>query len=364
MYLKYHTLDTLNVLSKQRFRFIGSKFQLLPNIYIELAKRNLINKGNVFFDAFSGSAIVGAFFKKDFKIVSCDNLYFSYVLQNTLIVLNEIPTFEKLRKTINVHNIDDICNYLNSLPGREGFIYKNYTPASKELCGLERKYFSTSNGKKIDAIRTQLEIWHKSNIINKYEFYYLLTCLLFAVQKVANIAGTYGAFNKFWDKRALKPLLLKPITPIHSNFKHKAVYDDVFKVIDCIEGDISYLDPPYNSRQYIANYHLLETIAKYDSPNIKGVSGIRNYSLKEKSPFCSKKKAKSSLLNLCSKLKFNYVVISYNNEGILSAKDIEEVLLNASFRDIDLVKFPHRRFNSNRKGEKQIVYELLFIGRR
>ena len=364
MLLEKHILDNLNVLSKQRFRFIGSKFPLLTKIYTELAKRNLINKGNIFFDAFSGSAIIGAFFKKDFKIVSCDNLYFSYILQNTLIVLNEIPAFEKLRKTINVQDIDDICTYLNSLPGKEGFIYKNYTPASRELCGFERKYFSISNGKKIDAIRIQLETWHRNNIINKHEFYYLLTCLLFAVQKVANIAGTYGAFNKFWDKRALKPLVLKPIIPIHSNFKHKAIYNDIFKVIDFIEGDISYLDPPYNSRQYIANYHLLETIAKYDFPKIKGVSGIRNYSLDEKSPFCSKKKAKSSLLNLCRRLKFNYVVISYNNEGILSIKDIEEILLNSSFRDIDLVKFPHRRFNSNRKGEKQKVYELLFIGRR
>jgi len=74
---------------------------------------------------------------------------------------------------------------------------------------VERKYFSPKNGAKIDAIRIKIEEWFKEGYISDDEYFYLLTSLLLAVQKVANISGTYGAFNKFWDPRAYKPLTLK-----------------------------------------------------------------------------------------------------------------------------------------------------------
>jgi len=359
-----HINGILKELSKQRFRFIGSKYGILPFIYKELKKRNILEDSKIFFDAFSGSAIVGSFFKKNLSIISNDTLYFSYVLQNALIVLNDIPEFSILKNKLpRIFSVEDIIHYLNNLPGKEGFIYKNYTPASYEIWGFERKYFSEDNGKKIDAIREQIEEWFKEKIISQSEFFYLLSCLLFSVQKVANISGTYGAYNKFWDKRALKAIRLIPFTPIKSNFNHRAFCKDILKLAKEIKGDIVYLDPPYNSRQYIANYHLLETIAKYDQPNIKGISGIRDYS-SEKSPFCSKKKAKQALYEVCKVLDFKYIVVSYNDEGILKSEDIYEVLIKSSFKNIEVIRIPYRRFKSSSKTSKRIVNELLFIGRR
>lgn len=346
------------------FRIIGSKYNTLFDIYKLLKKENV--KGNSFFDVFSGSGVVGRFFKKMYSIISNDNLYFSYVLQRGLIEINNIPSFSNL----NLNNLSSeprkriyqILNYLNTLEGIEGYIYKHYTPASKYIDGIERKYFMLKNGMKIDAVRTKIEEWFEKGCILEDEYFYLLTSLLIAVQKIANISGTYGAFNKFWDPRAHKPLTLKYIEVIPSKFTHIAYNEDIFNLLDRITCDIAYIDPPYNSRQYIANYHLLETIAKYDNPKIKGKTGIREYGNREKSVFCSKEEVRNAFLKLLTELKTKYVVISYNSEGLLSKNQIIQILEDRGIKKIRFYEIPYRRFKSNNYSKKNRVSEYLFIG--
>jgi len=347
-------------------RVIGSKYNVLNNILRVIKEEKIV--GKTFFDVFSGSAIVGRYFKKMFSIVSNDSLYFSYVLQRALIVLNQYPAFSNLKVLDNLSSeprerVFQVLEFLNKTEGKEGFIYNHYTPASKSLDGIERKYFSETNGKKIDAIRTKIEEWFNSGEINEDEYFYLIASLLLAVQKVANISGTYGAFNKFWDPRANKPLTLKFIDVIDSEFIHQAFNKDSFELLDKISCDIAYIDPPYNPRQYIANYHILETIAKNDNPKISGKTGIRRYSEKEKSVFCSKKTVAPALLKLLSDIKARYVILSYNSEGLLSKEEIFEIFKKSKLEDIKFYEFPYRRFKSNHNSRKSEVKEYLFVGK-
>jgi len=347
-----------------QFRIIGSKYNILPDIYRILEKENI--EAYSFFDVFSGSAVVGRFFKKMFSVISNDNLYFSYILQRALIVINKCPSFSNL----NFDNIPKdpkervyrILHYLNNLKGVEGFIYRHYTPASKDADGVERKYFTTENGMKIDAIRIQIQEWFENGYISEDEYFYLLASLLLAVQKIANTSGTYGAFNKFWDARSYKPLTLRYIEIIPSKFNHVAYNEDIFDLLEKVTCDIAYIDPPYNSRQYITNYHLLETIAKYDNPKIKGKTGIREYGDQERSVFCSKKGVQDAFFKLVKGLKAKYIVISYNSEGLLSKNQIIQILDEGGLRDIRFYEIPYRRFKSNNNSRKNIVGEYLFIG--
>lgn len=348
------------------FRIIGSKYNILFDIYKVLRKEKI--SGRSFFDTFSGSAVVGRFFKKMFSIISNDNLYFSYVLQHALIVINKYPDFSNLNlRSLPKHpkkRIYKILEYLNHIEGIEGFICKHYTPASKNIDGIERKYFSIKNGMKIDAIRMKIEEWFRSGCISEDEYFYLIASLLLAVQKVANISGTYGAFNKFWDPRAYKPLILKFIKVIPSNFTHRAYNENVFNLLEKVTSDIAYIDPPYNSRQYIANYHLLETIAKYDNPKIKGKTGIREYGNKERSVFCSKKRVRDAFLKLLMELRAKYIIISYNSEGLLSKDQIIQILKDCKIKEIKVYEIPYRRFKSNNTSKKTMVNEYLFVGRK
>ena len=206
------------------FRFIGSKHYNLINLLSVIEKENI--NGDNFLDVFSGSASVSIYFKKLYDIVSNDNLYFSYVLQRSLVMLNDYPKFLGLDNVISNGSSDDLLkttlDYLNNINTYQGFIYRHYTPASLEYDNIERKYFSEYNGSKIDAIRIEVENWMKESLINQDEYYYLLAALLFAVQKVSNISGTYGAYNKIWDPRSKKNLNLKPIQIITSQHNHRA----------------------------------------------------------------------------------------------------------------------------------------------
>ena len=101
-------------------------------------------------------------------------------------------------------------------------------------------------------------------LINENEYFYLLSSLIESIPFVSNIAGTYGAYLKHWDKRALKKLELVKLDVVENHKKNKCFNVDANELIHKISGDILYIDPPYNSRQYVPNYHILQTVAKYD----------------------------------------------------------------------------------------------------
>lgn len=85
------------------------------------------------------------------------------------------------------------------------------------------------------------------------------------------------------------------------------------------------MDPPYNQRQYSANYHVLETIARYDNPILKGKTGMRDYS-NQKSKYSIKREVKKTFEDLIMNADAKYIFLSYNNEGLMSFEEIREIM--------------------------------------
>jgi adenine-specific DNA-methyltransferase len=349
-------------------RFIGNKENILENIYSVVFSTGIM-KGS-FCDFFSGTANVGRFFKeKGFKIMSSDLLYFSYVLQKAYIDNNTQPTFKKLFEkgiisdsiSLLPNNLNSVIDYLNSLRGIQGFIYSNYTYEGTKTCLHHRMFFTPENGKCIDAIRTKIEEWRDKNLIDDNEYYVLLACLIETVPYYANISGVYAAYLKKYDPRAIKRIILRPIKIYESEKKHLVYNNNSIDLLEKINTDILYLDPPYNQRQYAPNYHLLETIAKYDNPTIKGVAGLRDYS-KQKSDFCNKDKALSALEKIVRNARYKYLLLSYNSEGIMPQKSIKSIL--KKYGDVKLVEIDYRRYKSNNNGDskhKKTIQEQVYL---
>ncbi|EAH9986524.1 DNA adenine methylase [Campylobacter upsaliensis] len=343
-------------------RFIGNKEKLAPIIYDFLQKCGAIQKGEQsFFDVFSGSVSMGKFFRqKGFKVYSSDMLYFSYVLQKAYLEY-ESPSFEKLllekqalqSSTFFNTPYEKVLNFLNSLQGAKGFISTHYAPSLTNA----RMYFTQENAQKIDAMRLQIEQW--KNHINDNEYFILLATLLESVSLFANVAGVYAAFCKNWDKRALKPFMLRPIE-FSQGIKGECFCGNSIKILQNFKKsvDILYLDPPYNQRQYAPNYHLLETLAKYDNPNIKGVAGMREWG-EQKSLFCNAKTALIELQNFAKLPCYKTLVLSYNSDGIMDKNSIFKLL--ESFGKVSFCEIPYRRFKSNAKVQKSGVFEYLWV---
>lgn len=337
-------------------RYIGGKTLLCDDIY-NIIKNNTTDVKSII-DIFAGSGAVSNYFKEqNFKIYTNDILYFSYAISRGTINLNKEPLFKNLK-------ITDPIDYLNNLFFSETefsledcFIYKNYSP--NENC--KRMYFSNENAIKIDIIRITIEKWYNEQLINEDEYFYLLASLLLAVPFVSNITGTYGAYLKFWDKRALKNIVLEKPKIIPSKIKSKSYNLDFVDCLNEVSADLLYADPPYNSRQYLPNYHVLETIAKYDYPTIHGTTGIREYET-QKSDFCQKSKVKHAFESLIKNAKVRYVLISYNNEGLLSTDELTDICKKYS-KDgtFQLIEKNYRRYKSKIASENDGLKEQFYF---
>ena len=277
-------------------------------------------------------------------------------------MLNFIP--KQNTENLFSYPLEIVAGYLNTLEGVEGFIYKNYTPAGTKDLSQPRMYFIDDNGKKIDAIRQQIENWKSEDLISETEYFILLACLIETIGFYSNIAGVYAAFHKTWDFRALRPLELRTIQFVDNHQKNIVYNDDSMNLLDKINVDILYLDPPYNERQYAPNYHILETIAKYDEPKLRGVTGMRDYS-SQKSRFCNPTTALEDLNKIAKEAKYNFLVLSYNSEGIMPSEKILDIL--KQYGTVKLEQFEYARFKSNNNGlarTKKTVFEQLYILKR
>lgn len=312
--------------------YIGSKLSLLK--FLEESINKVVNTNSrVFCDLFAGTGAVGSYFKKKgFKIIANDIQYYSYVLNKHYIGNHRVLKFEGLVKSMPalknvklVERKDVVCNYLSSMAGVEGFIYKNYCHGGAKSTKEQRQYFSDENGKKCDAVRQKIENWKNKKLITDGEYYFLLASLIESIDKSANTASVYGAFLKQLKKSAQKIFALKPAELIINDQDHHVFNEDINKLIKKVKGDVLYLDPPYNQRQYATNYHILETIAKYDNPSIHGKTGLRDYE-DQKSAYCSRSKVKQTFKNLIDNANVKYIFLSYNNEGLMTPADIKEIM--------------------------------------
>ena len=323
--------------------YIGSKYSLMNFLTETITTVAGTDTNKTFADLFAGTGVVGRTFKQNgYRVIANDIQHYSYVTNKHFI--ENIPPLDV-----------SIVEYLNALKGTEGFIYKNYCAGS----GSGRNYFTDQNGMKCDSIRIELERLKNSGEINEAQYYYLLASLINSIDKYANTASVYGAFLKHVKKSAQKEFELELLPIIDGDRRSKVYNEDIAELITRISGDILYLDPPYNERQYCANYHVLETISRYDSPELKGKTGLRDYK-SQKSDFCSAKTVVDAFEHVIKHADFQYIFLSYNNEGLMPFDTIRGVM--EKYGAYEMFCTDYRRFkadtdeNRNHKSDKTVEF--------
>ena len=111
-----------------------------------------------------------------------------------------------------------------------------------------------------------------------------------------------------------------------------------------------YLDPPYNARQYGANYHLLNTIAEYKPFIPRGKTGLREYL---RSLYCSRRSALPSFESLIRDAQFKYIFFSYNNEGLMSLQDIRSIM--GKYGHYDMVSQQYHRYRADKEDKRNHI---------
>ena len=298
-------------------RYLGNKTKLLNFIENVMEKHNIT--GETFADLFAGTGAVGDYFKEKYCIISNDYMFFSKILNKAKLLNNTTPKFEIFVEKYRISPFEWL-NMKKYVPQENYFIYKNYTPVG------DRMYITEKNAVKIDGMRLDIEEFYNNGIIDEKEYSFLLASLIESVTKVSNTSGTYQAFFKFWESRALKDFVLEPLDMNETNSvdPNNRIFDeDTNLLVRHISGDIAYIDPPYTTTQYTNSYHLLETVARYDYPEIFGKTGRRKK--RRLSGYSNKEKAIIEFEDLFRQLDFEHVLISYSNQSIIPIDELVDL---------------------------------------
>jgi len=308
--------------------YIGSKKYLLDFIGNTIEKEVNSLEDKVMCDLFAGTGVVGEYFKnKVKKVISNDIEPYAYT-----IIYNKIKNSTKF----SLKKIE--------FSPKKGFIYEHYA--------VKRNYFTKENAQIIDGIRE----WIEKTELSEDEYHFYLASLIFSADRVANTTGVYGYFLKNTKFMAKTKLKILPHEFISSNNEHEVYNKDANELIKYIKGDILYLDPPYNHRQYGLNYHILNTIVKNKEFNPRGKSGFDNYL---RSDYCKKTKVEKVFENLIEKAKFKYIFLSYSSDGILDKETIKIIM--SKYGEYKKIQCMHPRLRVNKKSKNGQVVEYLHI---
>ena len=388
-------------------RLIGNKTKLLGEIDDFLTQQGLgdPSEGLSLIDIFSGTSSVGRYFKsKGFRVLANDRLSMCYAQAVAQVEVSAYPPLAAWRKSENRlvsagefrERVDTWITAANTAVGpdengrderkselrtnacrplaefiyflneeiepREGLIYRSFCPSGP----AGRAYFTDENGQRIDGILHYLRCAYRTEVLTKQELYLALAVLIDAADRVANISGTYGAYLKKMQSNTSKPLRLDVPHVVESSLQHKAYRSDANELIRKLKGDVLYVDPPYNHRQYAANYHVLEIIAEYHEIEdlsgyeacLYGKTGLRPYE-ELKSLYCvrpSRRATQGNVFSVMSDLilssRATHVLVSYNEEGLLSREELGTILARFAGEraynfDEQMREVQYRRFRSD-----------------
>ena len=269
-------------------RYLGNKYSLSD--FIRKTVDDNCKGVNIVIDIFSGTGAVANTFK-DKRLITNDLLYSNYISNYAWFGYEKYSS----KKIIKL-----IYNYNQVVTKENNYMRKNFADT----------FFSADDCSKIGFIREDIETKYRNREINFKEYAILITSLLYAMDKIANTVGHYDAYRR--NIEFGKPLTLNILLPEENINSNNVCYNlDANELIKTIQGDLLYLDPPYNSRQYCDAYHLLENVARWEKPEVYGVARkMDRASLK--SEYCMTTAAKA-FEELIEKADTKYILLSYNN---------------------------------------------------
>lgn len=326
-------------------RYLGNKTKLLSFIDSVLSKYDI--QGENFMDMFAGTGSVADHMKGRYEVYANDYMKFSSILSEAKVTNARPPKFERFLETYSTNPYE----WLNSReyePGPQRFIHLTYSPAGG------RMYFTEENALRIDGIRLDIENLYKDHVLSQAEYSYLIASLMESALKVSNTTGTYQAYLKFWESRALKTFRIEPLEMESSDLAsdaNQAYCCDTNELARRTSGDIVYLDPPYTATQYANMYHVLETIARYDSPEVFGKTGRRKS--RTLSGYSNAHKAIVEFEDLFRQLDYEHVLVSYSSQSIVPLDQLTELASKfAVDGEVHVEKADYREYASNNQSYK------------
>lgn len=302
-------------------KYLGSKRRLVTELGSVLAAAGAHSA----LDLFTGTTRVAQeFCQHGAAVTAVDTAAYSEVLAQCYVELDAAE--------VDPAEVNEALDRLMALPDRRGYV--------TEVFCEKARYFHPDNGVRIDAIRQGIDELYADHRLRPV----LLTALLEAADRVDSTVGLQMAFLKTWAPRALRPLKLK--APVLTPGRGRAIRGDALQVVDELDAvDLAYLDPPYNQHRYFTNYHVWETLVRWDAPEYYGVACKRADARSDetRSRFNSRRQMPAALADLIGRVKADVVVVSFSNEGFVPLSDLVDMCERRG-NPVTVLAFDTRRY--------------------
>ena len=303
-------------------KYLGSKRRLVP-VLGAMAEAAQVETA---LDLFTGTTRVAQEFKRRrIEVTAVDLATYSKVLGDCYVATDAAD--------VDGSRLADALNELNCLPGERGYVTRTFCEASR--------YFQPKNGRRIDAIRAAIGRDHAGSAL----YPILLTSLLEAADRVDSTTGLQMAYLKQWAPRSFRDLELR--APDLIDGTGSVLLADVNDVVDQLpQVDLAYLDPPYNQHRYFTNYHVWETLVRWDAPEHYGIAckRIDARDPATQSVFNRKRQMPDAFADLLGRVRADLVVVSYNDEAWIGPDRMVAALHDAGHEEVQMVGFDSRRY--------------------
>lgn len=264
------------------------------------------------------------------------------------VTANDIATYSEIfgqcyistdARDVDAKELQSALDYLQQLPGKPGYFTKTFCE--------EARFFQPKNGARVDAIRDCLE----SDFRQSPLFPILLTSLILAADRVDSTTGQQMAYLKSWAPRALADLELRP--PALLEGPGVTLRGDAGEIVSSLpRTDLMYLDPPYNQHRYFTNYHIWETLVRWDRPETYGVASKRVDARTEsnKSVFNKKREMRPAFESLLQDVNAEVLMVSFSDESWVSHDQMIDALQKVGYETIQTVSFDFQRYVGARIG--------------
>lgn len=345
-------------LEDQIITYMGNKRKIVPvlsDIIDEIIEK-IPSKNISSADAFSGSGIVSRLLKtKSSTLFVNDISGYSNTLNKCYLANTTKREYKVICNLIQKAN--DYAHNPNNIS--IDWIFKHWASP--------RMYFTEENAKRIDKYRYFID----THVPQKYKSYILAPLLVkssihnntngqfAAYHKGVNGLGQYGGKNSIDLQRITRPIILdNPI--MHQNkCRINVSQKDVTQWLETLPNniDIMYIDPPYNKHSYATYYFMLDIINNWnldDSIPDTYRGQPKNWT---RSLYNSLKYAEPAFQKLIQKIQAKYIIVSYNNKGIIPIENMVKILSNKG--TLTTYTLDHKTYNrmkgiANYKRKKKI----------
>ena len=303
-------------------KYLGSKRTLVPvlgDIATAVGARTAL-------DLFTGTTRVAQELKRrGLHVTAADIATYSGVLSDCYVATDA--------REVDVDELTEALASLDALPGRRGYFTETFCE--------DARFLQPKNGMRVDAIRDAVEEQYAGTALHPV----LLASLLVAADRVDSTTGVQMAYLKQWAPRAHRDLRLQ--LPALIPGAGSTVVADAFDTVAQVPAvDLAYLDPPYNQHRYFTNYHVWETLVRWDFPAHYGIACKRVDARDDatKSVFNRRATMPAALADLIGRVRAEVVVVSYNDESWITPEDMMRLLRDAGHADVRLLAFDRKRY--------------------